>query len=290
MNRPRSSPPDPVLAPWQRALSHVSGLAGGPPIDRAFRITIHFHPDRRVRDTFTLAAIARDGIYRSQFATGTSNGGLTAYPGGDRWCWETRMFGGAYDNADPTDRPVYGSLNFRRRPAGGSPRFGSAYLRLTPATLDRATFCYPDSHLEPSAFGTADAAGVVALAAAGDDDLLDDYVEAHVHGPLRLDSDVEALVLDPCYRTSEVESVAAVLPCPVEWHHGFRLSVDELRRYPDYRGPEFVALGAALAVDGQLDARIVGDASRLGHHDEQALKRVWHYVARYGVPAEAPVP
>jgi Protein of unknown function (DUF3626) len=34
------------------------------------------------------------------------------------------------------------------------------------------------------------------LADADDRDLLDDYVEAHVHGPLRLDRDVEAVVLD----------------------------------------------------------------------------------------------
>jgi hypothetical protein len=277
-----SSPAGPVVA---RALSHVAAIADGPPVDRALRVTVHFHPDRRARDTFTLAAIARDGVYRSQFVTGTGNGGLTAYPGGDRWRWESRMFGGAYDDADPADRPVYGSLNFRRRPGGGSPRFGSAHLRLTEAALDRATFCYPDSHLEPSAFGTATAAGVLALAAAGDVDLLDDYVEAQVHGPVRLDADVEALVLDPCYRGTEVEAVASALPCPVEWHHGFRLPADELRWHPDYRGPELVELGAALAVGAHLDARIIGDASRLGHHDEQALKRVWHYVARFGTAA-----
>ena len=27
---------------------------------------------------------------------------------------------------------------------------------------------------------------------------------------------------------------------------------------------------------------MIGDASRSGRHDEQALKRVWHYVARFG--------
>jgi hypothetical protein len=31
-------------------------------------------------------------------------------------------------------------------------------------------------------------------------------------------------------------------------------------------------------------SRILGDASRTGSHDEQALKRVWHYVARFGTP------
>jgi len=46
-----------------------------------------------------LEHLARDGVYRSQFETGTSNGGLTAHPGGDRWRWEQRIFGHAYDDA-----------------------------------------------------------------------------------------------------------------------------------------------------------------------------------------------
>jgi hypothetical protein len=31
-----------------------------------------------------------------------------------------------------------------------------------------------------------------------------------------------------------------------------------------------------------LDPGLIGDASRTGRHDEEALKRVWHYVARFG--------
>src|SRR5215218_3805048 len=42
--------------------------------------------------------------------------------------------------------------------------------------------------------------------------------------------------------------------------------------------------GLRLAVDGNLDARVIGDAARAGPHGEQALKRVWHYVARFGTP------
>jgi hypothetical protein len=70
----------------------------------------------------------------------------------------------------------------------------------------------------------------------------------------------------------------------VEWHAGFRLSVTELRRHPDYRGPQYVDLGSRLAVDGHLTPRIIGDAARSGRYDPQALKRVWHYVARFGSP------
>jgi hypothetical protein len=64
------------------------------------------------------------------------------------------------------------------------------------------------------------------------------------------------------------------LNCPIEWHGGFTLTTAELRRHPEYRGHEFVRLGMSLARDGRLDPCAIGDASRTGHHDEQALKRV----------------
>ncbi|MGK5498220.1 DUF3626 domain-containing protein, partial [Streptomyces sp. URMC 125] len=277
----------------RRALRHVASLSSGGPVDPSLRVTVNFHPDRAAGGRTVLEALAEDGVYLPQFVTGTSNGGLTAHAGGDRWRWESRMFGGAYDDAPARDRPVYGALDFRRKPVGGAPRFGSAHLRLTAGTLARTTFCWPDSCLEPTAFGVAARMALVALAEANGADALDDYVEAQVHGPVRLDRDVEALVLDPCYRGTQVEAAARHLPCPVEWHPGFRLTVGELRRHPGYRGPEYVELGAAVARDGLLDPRIIGDAARTGRHDPQDLKKVWHCLARFGAPqrpAAVPVP
>ncbi|GAB0108688.1 DUF3626 domain-containing protein [Nocardia sp. JMUB6875] len=247
-------------------------------------MTVNFHPDWPAADQVVLGALADDGSYRSQFVTGTSNGGLTAHLGGDRWHWESRMFGGTYDHGPAEDRPVYGALNFRRASVGAAPRFGSAHLRLTAAVLDRTTFCYPDSYLNPSNFGVASRMGLIALAEAetGDQDPLDNYVEAHIHGPVQLDRDVEAIVLDPGHRGTDIEAVARRLPCAVEWHNGFRLTVDTLRRHPGYRGVQYVELGVALAVDGILDTRAVGQAAQSGRYDPQALKKVWHYLARFG--------
>jgi hypothetical protein len=126
--------------PVRRALAHVAGLSEDGAVPDGARVTVNFHPERVV------AALAREGgRYRSQFETGTSNGGLTAHRGGDRWLWESRIFGGAYDGGPPDQRPVYGSLNVGHRDVGASPRFGSAHLRLTGAALWRATFCFPDS-------------------------------------------------------------------------------------------------------------------------------------------------
>ena len=273
-------------------MQHVADRSSGPPLDPAVPVTVHFHPDRAVGPRTLLEHLADDGVYRSQFETGTSNGGLTARPGGDRWRWESRLFGGAYDDAPAGQRPTYGSLDHRRRPAGGSVRFGSAHLRLAPTVLPRTTFCYPDSVTEPTDVGTAAHMLLVALALADERahrfDVLDDHVEAHVHGPLLLGRDVEAVVLDPCYRGTPVEEAAAALPFAVEWHHGFRLHAVELDDHVAYRGPRVVTVGHEVARrlgGGWLDARVVGEAFRTGSWDPQELKRLWHCVARFGRPA-----
>ncbi|MFI0192991.1 DUF3626 domain-containing protein [Streptomyces sp. NPDC017082] len=287
---------DVAWSPQERALRHVAALSSGGPLNRGLRLTMNFHPDRMAGDRPILLKMAEDGIYRSQFVTGTSNGGLTAHPGGDRWRWESRIFGGAYDHAAAGERPVYGALNYRRDAVGGAPRFGSSHFRLTIKTLARATFCYPDSSTDPSAFGVANRFSLLELAEADGLDALDGHIEAQIHGPVRFDCDVEALVLDPSYRGTAVEDMARRLPCAIEWHPGFRLAVDHLRRHPDYRGQEYVDLGAEIAVDGWLDPQTIGDAAHTGRYDPQALKKVWHCLARFGSPlrtnAEArdPVP
>jgi hypothetical protein len=274
--------PNAGTEPWRRALAHVAGQAYGPPLDDGLDVTVHFHPDRAVGEMSLLGHLVADRVYRSQFETGTSNGGLTAHIGGDRWRWEQRMFAGAYDHGPPADRPKYGSLNYRRHPAGGSVRFGSAHLRLARHVLARTSFCYPDSVTEPTAFGTAAHMPLVALAEADQLDVLDDHIEAHVHGPLRLETDVDALVLDPAYRGTEIEAAAARLPFPTLWHHGFRLAVEALAEHAEYRGEDVVRAGKQIAGCGWLDPRVIGDAVRAGQHDPQLLKRLWHCVARFG--------
>ncbi|EGX54618.1 hypothetical protein SZN_37036, partial [Streptomyces zinciresistens K42] len=268
-------------------LRHVAASASGPAVRPGVRVTLNFHPDRPVRGRPLLDALARDGAYHSQFVTGTGNGGLTAYPGGDRHRWESRIFAGLYDDAGPHERPVYGALNFRHQCVGAAPRFGSAHLRLTAAVLGRTTFCYPDSAAGPADFAVAAAMRLTALAEAGGRDALDDYVEAHVHGGVVLARDVEAIVLDACYRGTPVETSARRLPFPVEWHPGYRLTVAGLRRHADFRGREYADLGALIAEDGRIDPRIIGDAARTGRHALQDLKKVWHTLARFGAPPGA---
>ena len=182
--------------------------------------------------------------------------------------------------------PKYGSLNFRQRRVGGSPRFGSAHLRLTADSLARATFCYPDSAAGPERFGIAGrVSSLVKLAQADDRDPLDDYIEAHVRGPIDdFTSDVEALVLDPCYRATRSRtgrrgwaarsSGTAASPVPPPCLPGTPSTAGPSSR--DWRGRTPAA--------ERSPPRLIGDASRAGRHDEQALKRVWHYVAHFGNP------
>jgi hypothetical protein len=90
---------------------------------------------------------------------------------------------------------------------------------------------------------------------------LDDYIEAQIHGPVRLGHDIEALVLDPCFRDTEVEALAVALPCPVEWHHGFRLTTS---RHSNVSG----TMSRALALASRL---LIGDhdLSSGGRHTSQ---------------------
>ncbi|WP_267900260.1 DUF3626 domain-containing protein [Kribbella turkmenica] len=156
------------------------------------------------------------------------------------------MFAGRYDDRPAADRPVYGAWKRRADPYGGAIRFGSSYVRLRPKVVERTTFCFPDSYREPVDLG--DAALLPHLCRMADEsgyDDLDECVEAQVHGPVRFDTDVEALVLDPCFAGTEVEATARRLGCAIEFHPGFRASPDVFD--DGYRGPDIVELARSLS-------------------------------------------
>ncbi|HIF93739.1 MAG: DUF3626 domain-containing protein [Myxococcales bacterium] len=139
------------------------------------RVALHFHPDRPGANGDSVAGcLLSEGFYRSQFETGISNGGLTAYPGGARQRWEEKLFGGAYEqsNADPDkrahERPKYGALDVMRHADGPSPRFGSCYFLLMPTVSRRCTLTYMDSSEEPETRGTVEAFDDIVAAMLGD--------------------------------------------------------------------------------------------------------------------------
>ncbi|WP_433384773.1 DUF3626 domain-containing protein [Actinoplanes sp. CA-142083] len=295
------------------ALAHVRALfpAPGPAglFERA-AITVSFHPDRLAASGLAVAeALAVEGVYRSQFETGISNGGL----GGPRLSWEERMFPGVYDG--PLGRPVYGGLNLAGYPDGASPRFGSCHLVLRSAVAERATFSHGDSVTSPAVVGTAATFGAVwaalldevaasgrALNLAADSPgawvaslpaprraagrALDDYIEAQIHGGLTLRDDVAAVVADPSFRGTPYERHLASVTGSVTWSPGFTLHPAEFPA--ELRGPEVPPLAREIAERygvAELDAEVIGRAAREPGAPLQLIKYLWHILVLLGRPA-----
>jgi len=278
-------------------------------------ITVNFHPDRLLADGVDVVThLLADGEYHNQFRTAISNGGL----GGDRRAWEDRLFPGLADDR----RPVYGALNLAGYPDGASPRFGSCHLVLAPPVTARATFTLGDSFILPAIAGTAAAFGpiwdgllaqvessgqalnlraasaaewVAALGARrrAPGRALDDYVEAQIHGGLRLAGDVTAVVADASFRGTRFEPLLARLAPALSWSPSFRLPS---HAFPaDLRGPSVPPLAALIARrygTDFLDAQVIGRAARSVVRSPaewadfetplQLIKYLWHILVLRG--------
>ena len=275
-----------MMDPVEAALTHLRRQSSAGVDEACYPVTINFHPDLALEGETLIDLLVAHGIYRSQFETGISNGGLTAFRGGDRWNWESRIFGFAYDEGPPSRRPKYGALNYRHDTVGGSRRFGSCHLRVAPHVRSRTSFCYPDSHWQPRDFAVDNVGPLIALAEANElrlDAWLDNYIEAHIHGPLRIMEDVEAVVLDPSFRGTLVDEAAHSLGCRVEWHEGFRLSLDSFDDCAAFRGTE-AAIGVASIAENMIVTPAILGSARDRMLDSQMAKWVWHCIARFGHP------
>jgi hypothetical protein len=195
------------------------------------------------------------------------------------------MFDGIFDDAPAALRPKYGTLDHLGSGIGGAPRFGSAHLRLKKHVIPRCTFAYPESHIEPTAYGTAEQMALLPLVIENKQKLepLDNYIEAHVHGLLRVSDDVEAVVLDPSYRDTQVEIDAQSLPCELEWHQGFVLAVERFDDCVRYRGKAVADFIKLVAKQGILTPALL-DNYRDDNEDQQLVKKAWHCIARFGAP------
>jgi hypothetical protein len=318
--------------------AELGGLLDG--VAAAGIAAVHFHPGRIASDgRMVVEGLSDDGVYRGQCVTGISNGGLTAFPGGERDRWEERLFVGAYqgDGVTPQERPVYGGLDLVGHPDGPCPRFGSCHLRLRPAVMSRTTFCFGDSHDDPDDGGTIDAfepvlaalleaagrtGAVLGRSGTGVGDLvawlrgprptlsapgraIDDYIEAQVHGPVRLGHDIDAVVADPSFRAGEVgrelEALAGRYELELRWHPGFVLAAGAVPA--DLRGPAIPVLARRIAREltdnGNLDAEVLGRAARSvateperwADHGTPAdtlqhIKQLWHVLVIRGESAQ----
>lgn len=268
---------------------------------RDARVTLNFHPDRLLADGRTVdEALLEEGVYRSQFETRISGGGLTAYPGGDRDRWEHALFGGAYDGAPAAERPRYGGLNLLCHLNGACPGFGSCHLRLRPAALERTTFTWGDSNTEPAQIGVIDAFEVVLaplLEEIGDwrgaepalTHDLDHYVEAQVHGVVALAEDVEAVVIDPAFGGERLVAAAERYGFAAEFHPGIVLPLERIPvEAPEgavWEWEKFCAGGRALALAERVTGGAPLDAANIGRaivDDPQHLKYLWRMTVAHG--------
>ena len=210
-------------------------------------VTVNFHPDRFSNNgKLVIENLFTDGEYHNQYKTGTSNGGLTAYTGGDRDLWEKRLFNGVYHDGEfeMIYRPKYGALNIYNYVDGASARFGSCFFTIKPHIIERCTFAFGDSSTSPDVVGTATQFyGIInallldvneknkllnkenfTVKQAVDYILsmqkdciqtigrnLDDCIETHIHGRLSLLEDVDSLYIDEHFISTYVEKTAKSL-------------------------------------------------------------------------------
>lgn len=263
-------------------------------------ITINFHPDRFCGSGETiLDSLLKEGYYHNQFRTGTTNGGKSAYIGGERYLWEQRLFQDAYP-PEALERPKYGALNLLRYIDGASMRFGSCFLVLWQDIVRRCTFCYGDSSGNPSALCTAntfsgvlanllrdaqthgrllnrgvpsvqEAIAILMTPRSGMNGLgrnLDHCVEVHVHGDISLETDVQALYLDGSFRGTVFEEKAIRLcqryHMELGWIPKRQLPISEIGEY--FRGPAIPLIARKadrqLSGNGIINAALIGAASR----------------------------
>ncbi len=263
-------------------------------------VTLNFHPDRFSNNGKTiLENLLEEGKYHGQFRTGITNGGGTAYIGGDRYLWEQRIFNNAYPQ-DSIERPKYGALNIFRYLDGASVRFGSCFFTLKPEVINRCTFAYGDSSTNPTTLSTCDTfTGVLSglfkdlqenkrvlnevisseqetLAVLLNSDFklknigrnLDYCIETHIHGDILLSEDVECFYIDSSFAETSFEKQAKAL-CE---KYGLILRLIPERRLAVenigdlFRGPKIPILAkkidSVFDTCGYINAELIGRTAR----------------------------
>ncbi len=273
------------------------------------KVSICFHPYRICENGKTVIEnLIADGVYRNQFVTRISNGGVTAYPGGDRDLWEKRMFGEAYHapGACNEERPKYGALNLLNFFDGAAPRFGCCDFVLSNRVLGRCTFTFGDSMTLPDVYGTQGAFLSMARAVLEDamntGRLLDAIpcgpeeairllyegssarppqngrdesrtIEAQVHGHIDLAADVDAVSVDEAFRGTAVEEQFLALSrkynIPIRWIPRRSVPIEEIDE--NFRGPVMrdIAQKAVLEA-GNSSATL--DAAVIAHAARSAVE------------------
>lgn len=171
-----------------------------------------------------LQFFVKDTHYRNQFETSRSNGTLD---NNVRVQWEDRMFDNIYHSSTGFDRVKYGVLNFMNDPMGvrSCYGYGNSYLLLRNVRL-RTTFADCDTGSNHAILGSCEFYGHI-LNKLTDSEMKDlhkvatgthlcvsnaahhtTYKEVQIHGPIRFDRDVKALMVNPSHKGSQTEEMA----------------------------------------------------------------------------------
>lgn len=244
------------------------------------------------------------------------------------------------DGVAHADRPKYGALEVLSHPDGASPRFGSCFFVLREHAAQRCSFTFGGSQEDDAldrtgtltVFEPVLAAVVEEIArgngAFGDDRLslsglverlmadprppenevgrslgraLDSFVEAQIHGPIDLRTDVRGLVADPAFRVGAIGDVLTELSArfgwPLTWHPGYVLAVTDVPAH--FRGYALTALAERAARNGVVDAASIGEAANAADRDPEGwgngdsldetrtrFRRLWHALVLHGVPRD----
>ena len=124
---------------------------------------------------------------------------------------------------------------------------------------------------------------------------LNQYIEAQVHGDIRLDEDVVALVVDPSFQGSavgeELVEMSVQYGFPLRWHLGYALKVEKV--VDDFRGRHMSNVARLIEQNGRINAAIIGQAladapmnasdwAQFEAPPENLLKFLWHVLIRFG--------
>lgn len=175
------------------------------------KIIIHINLEK------TLKKIIEDDYYRNSFETGNSGGSNDKVA---RSSWENQLFNSLYANSSHEEKVKYGALNLTNSPKGidSCYGYGNSFLVLKNEIKDRCTFVLGDSSKMDMHLGTFKYCDI--LLALMPNNLLDkvinisiekidfcdygnfEYIEAQIHGPIRLHQDIELLVVNSNYNTN----------------------------------------------------------------------------------------
>lgn len=268
-------------------------------------ITLNFHPDRLCGNgKIILDSLFDDGKYEGQFITKTTNGGDTAYIGGQRFNWEQELFFNSYPQ-DYLERPKYGALNILNYSDGATPRFGSCYFVLSHSVVKRCTFAYGDSSNNPKGLCTSDTFDEIIvkilediqtnkkilnqLTSSTQEGLavlfhnskrtflgrsLDHYIETHIHGDINLKTDIREFHIDSSYQNTFIEEKANKLCDKYDINLRFipkrEIRVDEINKL--FRGEKIRPLAERIDTSfgdnkGVINAYLIGETSRYDKSD-----------------------